>query len=361
MQAQVQAAAVQHLPRLNPYSGEKEQDEDDGFERWLELFEERAKLAGWSSEQRLYQLKLLLVKNAGQVFRLLAKEDRSDYDKATQALRKRFKRVDIEELRGLEFHHKSQGEESVEQLGIDLQCLGKKAFPSTHGKDFDRILKGRFFQALRTKWQRKLGAPKAEESFQQLYDRARMAEEHEKQFVASAASKSESQPAGKKRTHQSNSAGKPTGSRPEENQKSTKPEDSGARSQTSQPPRTCFWCKEPGHLVRDCPKRKGSEARGRSAGSRTATLEAGKAVVDAATLTEEQLEEMLAERRLESEKELLKDVSITSTVTTSQYSAEAVGPTVYADIHVDGILVKAMIDTGAQSTIVSRSLLHAIG
>ena len=95
MEAQVQATAVQHLPRLCPYSGEKEQDEDDGFERWLELFKERAKLAGWSSEQRLYQLKLLLVKNAGQVFRLLAKDDQSDYDKATQALHRRFRRVDV--------------------------------------------------------------------------------------------------------------------------------------------------------------------------------------------------------------------------------------------------------------------------
>ena len=39
-------------------------------------------------------------------------------------------------------------DESVEQLGISLQQLGRKAFPSIHGKELDRLLKDRFFQAL---------------------------------------------------------------------------------------------------------------------------------------------------------------------------------------------------------------------
>ena len=40
-------------------------------------------------------------------------------------MRKRFKPKDIEELRGLEFYHKMQGEESIEQLGIGIQQLGR--------------------------------------------------------------------------------------------------------------------------------------------------------------------------------------------------------------------------------------------
>ena len=48
--------------------------------------------------------------------------------------------LDIEELRGLEFHHKTQAGESVEQLGISLQQLGRKAFPSMSGKELDRLL-----------------------------------------------------------------------------------------------------------------------------------------------------------------------------------------------------------------------------
>ena len=49
--------------------------------------------------------------------------------------------VDIEELKGLEFHQKMQSSETIEQLGISIQRLGSKAFPHTEGKEFDRLLK----------------------------------------------------------------------------------------------------------------------------------------------------------------------------------------------------------------------------
>ena len=56
LQAQTQAMAVQalgtavhHLPPLPLYTGEKEQAEDEGFDRWLERFEERSALVVWRS------------------------------------------------------------------------------------------------------------------------------------------------------------------------------------------------------------------------------------------------------------------------------------------------------------------------
>ena len=108
------------------------------------------------------------------------------------ALRKRFQPADIEELRGLDFHHRMQGDgETVEQLGISIQQLGCKAFPTISGKDFDRLLKGRFYQALLVKWQRMLGCPKPEEGFHDLLACARMLEGHEKQFAASAQNQTE--------------------------------------------------------------------------------------------------------------------------------------------------------------------------
>ena len=125
------------------------------------------------------------------MFRMLPDADRSSYQKATEALRSHFKSVDIEELRGLEFHHKVQGDESIEELGMVLQALGRKAFPSSHGREFDRLLKGRFFQALHVKCQRKLGAPKTGETFQELYNRARVLEQHERRHMESTASKSD--------------------------------------------------------------------------------------------------------------------------------------------------------------------------
>ncbi len=94
-------------------------------------------------------------------------------------MKKHFKPGDIEELRGLEFHHRTQMDKSIEQLGISIQQLGRKAFPAIIGRYIDHLLKGRFYQALLVKWQRKLGPPKPEESFHDLFARARMLEEQE--------------------------------------------------------------------------------------------------------------------------------------------------------------------------------------
>ena len=45
------------------------------------------------------------------------------YSAAVEYLKKRFKPVDIEELKGMEFHQKVQSTETVEELGICLQKL----------------------------------------------------------------------------------------------------------------------------------------------------------------------------------------------------------------------------------------------
>ena len=152
------------------FTGENIKTEDEGFDKWFELFEERAQFAGWKPEQKLYQLKVHLDKTAQQIVKMMPDDERKSFDKVVDHLKKRFRPIDIAELRGLEFHQKSQGDDSVEQLGLDFQTLGRRAFPSVGAKEFDRMLKGRFYQALLPKWQRKLGAPKLEESFTELYD-----------------------------------------------------------------------------------------------------------------------------------------------------------------------------------------------
>ena len=84
------------MPPLNPFTGEGKITEEDSFEWWLEHFEERAGLAGWSEAQKLHQLKLLLEKTALNAFRVFAKEDKETYEKAKAALKNRFWSVDIE-------------------------------------------------------------------------------------------------------------------------------------------------------------------------------------------------------------------------------------------------------------------------
>ena len=189
--AHTRATAAQHLPALPSYTGEGKQAVDDGFDRWLERFNEKASVIGWADEHKLYQLKVHLDQTAKDVFRLIPAEEKETFDKAVAALGKRFCPRDIEELRGIEFYRVMQSDESIEQLGISVQRLGRRAFPSMDPKEFDRLIKGRFFQALLVKWQRKLEAPKPGETFHELYNRARMIEQYEKQYAASAAAHSE--------------------------------------------------------------------------------------------------------------------------------------------------------------------------
>ena len=194
---------------------------------------------------------MLLDRNAFQAYRLLPESVKSSYNNTVEALQKRFKPVDIEELRGFEFHQLTQVSQSVEQLGIQLQKLAKRAFPALEGRDLDRLLKGRFFQALLPKWQRKLGAPKAEESFDELYSRARMTECRDKQY-AEAAGKRRQTPQKRENDSRNEVA------QPEDRDKS---QDSGARGRGVQ----YNACHKFGHIARYCPNKRGrsSEAPGR--------------------------------------------------------------------------------------------------
>ena len=380
--AQAQAASVQGLPALTPFTGEESQSQlfDEDFDHWLKSFEERTFVARWTAEQKLCQLKAHLNKTALQMFRLLSEDERSTYDKAVQALRKRFKPIDIEELRGIEFNQKMQQDESIEQLGIELQNLGRKAFPQMNEKELDRLLKGRFFQALNSKWQRKLAAPKPNETFNELYDRARTLEKHEKQISATAAIKSDAK-SSSDRSKQPQGANK--SSTTFKNQKSLRDQapppttvtrgfrsnrPTGAGSQRgqaySQPYRGgCFLCGGP-HLARTCPDRGASaEAPGRSSRSNQSRSAQVTATPTTVVYTEEELMKMLSECRLKKEEEalLVQDGSQCSTISTKEQTSDAVGPTLRLQLHIEGVPVEAMVDTGSQSTVISRAVLHEVG
>ena len=84
MAAQTKAMAAQSLPPLVHFSGEGSLVGEESFERWLEHFEERVAVAGWSD------------KTAFQTFCMLSKETKQSYTAVVEALRKRFHPVDIE-------------------------------------------------------------------------------------------------------------------------------------------------------------------------------------------------------------------------------------------------------------------------
>ena len=67
-----------------------------------------------------------------------------------------------------------------------------------------------------------------------------------------------------------------------------------------------------------------------------------------------QLEQLLATMRLNMEKSKLQKANV-GTVVADQVAS--VGPVIYLDVEVE---VRAVVDTGAQSTIISRDQLHQI-
>ena len=249
--AQTRAMSAQALPH---FSGEGNQSGEDSFDRWLEQFEERAKLVGWSEEHKKYHLKMLLDKTAFQAHRLLPDTVKAQYSDTVEALKKRFKPVDIEELRSVDFYKLVQSTQSVEELGLELQKLAKRAFPTVVGKDLDRLLKGHFFQALLPKWQRKLGAPKTEESFDELYNHARMTECRDHQYSEAAGDQ-------QKGGQQSKEAEKPVSQQGEEPMRQVQQSQQGTLSDNSFSGRRvqCNKCHRFGHIARYC-RRRGSEA-----------------------------------------------------------------------------------------------------
>ncbi len=269
MAVQVQAMAAQSVPPLPRFSGEDINTEEGSIDRWIEQFEERAKVTGWDEQQKLFQLKAHLDTTTDHAVRMLPEEEKAKYESVVAALRKRFRSLDIEELRGLEFHQVIQDKQSVETLGVELQRLGRKAFPMSGHNEFDRMLKGQFYQALLPKWQRKLGAPKTTESFEKLFARARTLERHDQQFNTG---RSDAKPPKGKSSHLNDSA-----RRLEELPQKDQP-DRGVGKYTWK--RGCFHCGDMGHIQRNCPQLT-PEATGRSGKISTlATTETHESLTD---------------------------------------------------------------------------------
>lgn len=88
----------------------------------------------------------------GNVATLPIKEKANSWQSCKNAECRVAKLVTKKELKGIEIHQKMQGDDSMEQLGIELQHLRRKAFPQACSREFDSLLKGRFFQSLHTKW-----------------------------------------------------------------------------------------------------------------------------------------------------------------------------------------------------------------
>lgn len=125
----------------------------------------------------------------------------------------------------------------------------------------------------------------------------------------------------------------------------------------------CNRCHKIGQLARNCTRpvvtTKMNEAPGRSDNSQSRVSAVDTYLAD--DLTVEQVEDILAVKRLQQEQELLTDsLNTVSALSASTAEVGAVGPTLFLNVLVEGVKVEAMVDIGSPTTIISRRLLHSI-
>ena len=112
-----------------------------------------------------------------------------------------------------------------------------------------------------------------------------------------------------------------------------------------------------GHFQRDCPNPP-RETPGRSSGkvSSLVVKDTGKRLEEYST---EDLEKVLAERKAGAEQFQLEGTASVDTVTVSTVEAKGSLPRVC--VEVEGLPVEAVVDTGAQCTVISRDFLRSLG
>ena len=128
-------------------------------------------------------------------------------------------------------------------------------------------------------------------------------------------------------------------------------------------------------MLRDCPFRGDTpgrnapasatvvgkrEAPGRNTLANANAIEATLLPGRPEDLTEIQLEQLLAEKWLRKENAELPTGSQANVVRASKEKDGGIGTLLHVEVLIEGLPVKAMIDTGAQSTIISRATLHDV-
>ena len=100
-----------------------------------------------------------------------------------------------------------------------------------------------------------------------------------------------------------------------------------------------------------------SSSDGQEAGAASNLIPEDSQNVNTQEQSVQQLEQLLATMRLNLEQSKLNTLRVG---TVFADSVEAVGPVVSVEVQIEGCPVQAVVDTGAQSTILSRALLHRI-
>lgn len=352
------ALFAQQLPTLPNFTGDSIDSDGESFSEWVERLELVAEVGRWDDQAKLVNLATRLRGTASRFYRSCTPQQRSSYTDLVAALQKRFTPVRLQSVQSSTFHERRQRPsppESVDAYAQELRKLFFRAYPGAlqeEGGMGESVLAYQFVAGLVDPLKARLVGVTG--TFDELLSKARFEE---------ARVKETSKATSRQTTHPGSQAPSPD------------PRTSLKTKTTPTIGRRCYTCNGMGHIARDCPlKGRGApaESRGRSApkgngrGSLTANtfnhsgsdthvsmLQAG---VNAGPAVLEPVQQETGTSPVTTDEAITEAIS---QVMGTMYGVSAtndvvtLGPTPIADVLLDNTPVKALLDTGSPSSIVS--------
>ena len=357
------ALMAQQLPPLSKFNGDDTDGEGQGFTDWIEQLELIGEVCRWNDQAKLVNLVTRLRGQAYNFYRSCTRDQRASYSTLVAALKERFTPVQIQSVQSSQFHERKQlPVEGVDSYAQDLRKLYNKAYSRTHGSREAEamgrsVLAYQFVAGLLPHLKSKLVG--SDGQFEELLTKARFEEARYRDVVVPGSRQTPIH-AGGGGFRQSAGNEVPRGSL-QQRQVYTNTRPSEVRK--------CYHCGGTNHILRDCPLKGRSAPREATGNSRsvssalTRVVTASKdnsvpgkdvRVVTATaggksqeTTSEEHLPDCLSNT-------IDQVVATLHGVEPQQVMPSVVlGPTLTSEVSLEGVPVKALLDTGSPISIVS--------
>ena len=348
------------LPQIQSFNGQEQRD-GETVQDWVGHFESVAGLAGWNDHFKLVHLTSALRGAARSFYHSCTPAQRSNYHLLVAELKKRFTPVQLTAVQTQLFHSRRQGnKESVDDFAQELRKLHAKAYSAATfanpeaEKVGQMVLANQFISGLRPELQAKVVG--MEGTMDVLVLKARF-EEAKARELAEVKMSMMKRPT---------SAGGATPPGPARSQAETLTPVTTSTATTSLKedsrrtgPRKCYNCGLEGHVARTCSYTKTTrgerEAHGKSRVNNVTTDELGAETTSRRSKIAELRQEL---HGVELEEAIEVASGVLGVIKTDGADTRAkLGPTVFAPIAVNGVVAKALVDTGSPATLISLDFI----
>ena len=342
------ALMAQQLPPLSKFNGDDTGGEEQGFTDWIEQLELVGEVCRWNDQAKLVNLVTRLRGQAYNFYRSCTQDQRASYSTLVAALKERFTPVQIQSVQSSQFHERKQlPAEGVDSYAQDLRKLYNKAYSRTHGSREAEamgrsVLAYQFVAGLLPHLKSKLVG--SDGKFEELLTKARFEEARYRDVVVPG-SRQAPISAGGGGFRQSAGNEVPRGSlQPRQVYTNTRPSEV----------RKCYHCGSTNHILRDCPL-KGRSAPREATGNSRSVSSAQTRVVTATTAGDKSRETTSEENLQDCLGHTIDQVVATLHGVKAQQVMPSVvlGPTLTSEVSLEGVPVKALLDTGSPISIVS--------